>query len=71
MIAEAIGADKFEIVPEIVTDSGTDSKIAKAAVGSNTLVGKGLALQGKVAQENRAFAKKSVDDWLTGLGMKN
>ena len=49
---------------------GTDSKIAKATPGSNTLVGKGLAVQGKVAQENRASAKKSVDNWLTGLGYK-
>ena len=47
---------------------GTDSKIAKATTGSNTLVGKGLAVQGKVAQENRTSAKKSVDNWLTGLG---
>ena len=47
---------------------GTDSKIAKSTAGSNTLVGKGLAVQGKVAQENRASAKKSVDNWLTGLG---
>ena len=46
----------------------TDSKIAKATAGSNTLVGKGLAVQGKVAQENRTSAKKSVDNWLTGLG---
>ena len=49
---------------------GTDSKIAKATPGSNTLVGKGLAVQGKVAQENRASAKKSVENWLTGLGYK-
>ena len=47
---------------------GTDSKIAKATAGSNTLVGKGLAMQGKAAQENRTSAKKSVDNWLTGLG---
>ena len=49
---------------------GTDRKIAKATTGSNTLVGKGLAVQGKIAQENRAYAKKSVDNWLTGLGCK-
>lgn len=47
---------------------GTDSKIAKATTGSNTIVGKGLAVQGKVAQENRSSAKKSVDYWLSGLG---
>ena len=45
----------------------TDSKIAKATTGSNTLVGKGLAVQGKVAQENRTSAKKSVDNWLKSL----
>ena len=49
---------------------GTDSKIAKATAGSNTLVGKGLAVQGKVAQKNRAAAKKSVDNWLSSLGYK-
>ena len=49
---------------------GTDRKIASATKGSNTLVGKGLAVQGKVAQENRNSAKKSVDNWLTGLGIK-
>ncbi|MCH5318816.1 MAG: NAD(P)H-dependent oxidoreductase [Paramuribaculum sp.] len=48
--------------------SGTDRKIANAAKGSNTLVGKGLAVQGKVAQENRTAAKKSVDNWLSRLG---
>ena len=47
--------------------SGTDSKIAKATPGSNTLVGKGLAMQGKVAQKNRTSAKKSVDNWLKSL----
>ena len=47
---------------------GTDSKIAKAIAGSNTFVGKGLALQGKVAQGNRPSAKKSVDNWLKDLG---
>lgn len=48
---------------------GTDSKIAKATTGSNTLVGKGLAVQGKVAQENRKSAQKSVENWLTGLNV--
>ena len=46
---------------------GTDSKIAKATAGSNTLVGKGLSVQGKIAQENRASAKISVDNWLKSL----
>ena len=49
---------------------GTDRKIASATKGSNTLVGKGLSVQGKTAQENRVSAKKSVDSWLSGLGIK-
>lgn len=48
---------------------GTDNKIAKATTGSNTLVGKGLAVQGKAAQENRKSAQKSVENWLTGLNV--
>ncbi len=49
---------------------GTDRKIAAECKGSNTLTGKGLAIQGKIAQENQASAKKSVDKWLEGFGMK-
>ena len=49
---------------------GTDRKIATECKGANTLTGKGLAIQGKVAQENQASAKKSVEKWLEGLGMK-
>lgn len=49
---------------------GTDRKIAAACKGANTLTGKGLAVQGKVAQENQASAQKSVERWLEGLGMK-
>ena len=51
--------------------SGTDRKIAAAAAGSNTLVGKGLAVQGKVAQENQSAAKKKVASWLSGLDFTN
>ena len=50
---------------------GTDRKIATACKGANVAVGKGLAVQGKVAQENQANARKSVERWLEGLGMKN
>ena len=50
---------------------GTDRKIASACDGANTLTGKGLAIQGKVAQENQASARKSVDSWLERLGFKN
>ncbi|MDE7409313.1 MAG: flavodoxin [Muribaculaceae bacterium] len=49
---------------------GTDRKIAAACKGANTLTGKGLAVQGKTAQENQAFAQKSVERWLDGLGIK-
>ncbi|MDE6648336.1 MAG: NAD(P)H-dependent oxidoreductase [Muribaculaceae bacterium] len=49
---------------------GTDRKIEAACNGANTLTGKGLAVQGKVAQENQASAQKSVERWLDSLGMK-
>ena len=49
---------------------GTDRKIAAECKGANTLTGKGLAIQGKIAQENQASAKKSVEKWLEGLGIK-
>lgn len=49
---------------------GTDRKIANACKGANVAVGQGLAVQGKVAQENRANAKKNVENWLEDLGMK-
>ena len=48
---------------------GTDRKIASACEGANTLTGKGLAIQGKVAQENQPSAQKSVNSWLQGLGL--
>ena len=50
---------------------GTDRKIASACEGANTLTGKGLAIQGKVAQENQPSARKSVESWLERLGFKN
>lgn len=50
---------------------GTDRKIAAACKCSETAVGRGLAVQGKVAQNNQASAKKTVSDWLNGLGLKN
>ena len=48
---------------------GTDRKIAEECEGANTLVGRGLAVQGKVAQENRTAAHRSVERWLNELGM--
>ena len=50
---------------------GTDRKIAAACKGSSTLVGKGIAIQGKVAQENQPSAQSKVNRWLDELGMKN
>ncbi len=49
---------------------GTDRKIATACKGTNVAVGKGLAVQGKIAQENPASAKKSVESWLERLGQR-
>lgn len=49
---------------------GTDRKIANACHGADVAVGKGLAIQGKVAQENQPSARKSVDNWLTELNLK-
>lgn len=49
---------------------GTDLKIAAACKGANTLTGKGLAIQGKMAQQNQSSAQKSVERWLDGLGIK-
>ena len=46
---------------------GTDRNIAKACEGATVAVGKGLAVQGKVAQENRTLAKNKVENWLSGL----
>ena len=48
--------------------SGTDRNIAKACKGATVAVGKGLAVQGKVAQTNQASAQQSVMRWLAGLG---
>ncbi len=46
--------------------SGTESTIKKLCKGATVL--KGLAVQGKVAQTNRATAKKNVQDWLQKIG---
>ena len=47
---------------------GTDRNIARACEGVTVAVGKGLAVQGKVAQMNRSSAQQSVKRWLEGLG---
>ena len=49
---------------------GTDRKIAAACEGAEVAVGKGLAIQGKVAQQDPASAKKAVENWLKGLGQR-
>lgn len=48
---------------------GTDHKIANACKGADVAVGKGLAVQGKVAQENQPQARKNVENWLNSLGI--
>lgn len=50
---------------------GTDRKIASACKGAEVAVGKGLAVQGKVAQEDHSTASKKVSRWLEDLGMKD
>ena len=47
---------------------GTDRNIAKACKGATVAIGKGVAVQGKVAQTNQASAQQSVTRWLNGLG---
>lgn len=49
---------------------GTDRKISNACKGAEVAVGKGLAIQGKVAQEQQEKAQKIVDNWLGGLELK-
>ena len=46
---------------------GTDCNIAKACKGAEVAVGKGLAVQGKVAQTNLQSAEQSVKYWLKSL----
>ena len=48
--------------------SGTDRNIATACEGATVAVGKGLAVQGKTAQNSQASAQQSVKHWLEGLG---
>lgn len=49
---------------------GTDRKIANACKEADVAVGKGLAIQGKEAQEKQDTALKSVNNWLEQLGVK-
>ena len=47
---------------------GTDRKIASACKGADVTIGKGLAIEGNVAQKNQSSAHKSVNNWLERLG---
>ena len=64
--------DGKTIIPFITHEgsgmAGTDKRIANACKGANVLTGKGLAIQGKVAQEHRDVARSNVDSWLKRLG---
>ena len=62
-----------KIVIPFVTHEGSgmgsiDRRIATACPGATVATGRGLAIQGKVAQTNQASAKQSVRRWLDGLG---
>ena len=46
--------------------SGFDSKLASACPGST--VGEGLAIAGTDAQNDQDSVRKTVNDWLSGLG---
>ncbi|MDE6369322.1 MAG: flavodoxin, partial [Muribaculaceae bacterium] len=46
---------------------GTDRKIAEACKGANVAVGKGLAVRGATAQNDRDTAHKTVTKWLEKL----
>lgn len=46
---------------------GTDRKIAAACKGADVAVGKGLAVRGETAQNDRVTAKKAVRAWIEKL----
>ncbi len=50
---------------------GTDRKIAAKCKGADVLTGKGMAVEGKIAQENHPAARRAVEEWLDKLGYKN
>ena len=45
----------------------TDRNIALACNGATVPIGRGLAVQGKIAQNNQSLARESVKHWLEGL----
>lgn len=46
----------------------TAHRVQISCHGAHTLVDQGFAIEGKVAQQNQAEAKKEVDAWLASLG---
>lgn len=46
---------------------GTDRKIASYLPDADVLTGKGLAVQGRIAQENHSASQKMVNDWISKL----
>lgn len=46
---------------------GTDRKIAAYLPDARVLTGNGLAVQGRIAQENRAAAQRMVSEWVEKL----
>lgn len=49
---------------------GTDRKMAIACEGADVVIGKGLAIEGKIAQQDLSLTQKRVETWLESLGFK-
>lgn len=47
----------------------TDRRLAASCKGADVAIGKGLALQGHIAQNDREATVKNVDRWLKSLGL--
>ena len=65
---------KGKTVIPFVTHEGsgigsTARNLSEVCAGANVLVSRGLAVQGKVAQTNKAMAQQSVLQWLKELGL--
>ena len=48
----------------------TDHKVQISCHGAHTLVGQGLAVEGKIAQDDQVKAREMVDQWLQSLGFE-
>ena len=68
---EAHDWDGKTVIPFITHEGsgmgGTDRKIAETCKGANVAVGKGLAVRGATAQNDRETARKTVNKWLEKL----